>query len=244
MPRKLAKDDDKPRRRRGARTIAVDADSGRGLAMRMLLHSPKDTVAGLLAFAAVSAILANALFLQTGHHPAPMFGSVVVMPQPGPAAANLMPRPHPPEADAAISDTRIAEQRAFEPKAFEPKAFETKAAEPRPVERPVELKSADPLGNLVKATNAAPVVPTAALRPPAPIPVSSRQELSGPRRVAAVQRVLTEYGYGQLKPTGTVGTDTQAAIAKFERERKLPVTGQVSDRLVHELAAVIGHPID
>ena len=69
-------------------------------------------------------------------------------------------------------------------------------------------------------------------------------ELPGPRRVAAVQRALTEYGYGQLKPTGTAGTDTQAAIVKFERERKLPVTGQVSDRLVRELVAVIGHPIE
>ena len=269
MPRKVAKDADKPRRRRGARAVAVDADSERGLAMRILLHSPKDTVAALLAFAAVSAILANALFLQTGHHPAPMFGSVVLMPQPGSAAANLLPRPRPLEADAAVSDTRVAEQRAFEPKAFEPKAFvpkafepkafepkalepkafepkaaEPKAAEPRPVEKPFELKSADPLANLVKATSAAPVAPSAALRPPAPIPASSHPELSGPRRVAAVQRALTEYGYGQLKPTGAVGTDTQAAIARFERERKLPVTGQVSDRLVRELAATIGHPID
>ena len=62
--------------------------------------------------------------------------------------------------------------------------------------------------------------------------------------MAAVQRALTEYGYGQLKPTGTIGADTQAAIQKFERERKLPVTGQMSDRLVRELSAMIGHPID
>jgi peptidoglycan hydrolase-like protein with peptidoglycan-binding domain len=47
-----------------------------------------------------------------------------------------------------------------------------------------------------------------------------------------------------LKPTGMIGPDTQAAIQKFERERKLPVTGQVSDRVVHELAIVIGHPIE
>jgi len=62
--------------------------------------------------------------------------------------------------------------------------------------------------------------------------------------VAAVQRTLTEYGYGQLKPTGTVGSDTQAAIQKFERDRKLPVTGQVSDRLLRELAAMIGHSVE
>jgi peptidoglycan hydrolase-like protein with peptidoglycan-binding domain len=126
------------------------------------------------------------------------------------------------------------------------------AADPRPVEakpaeKPAEPKSADPLGNLVKATAAQPAVPASVLRPPAPVPVASRAEAiasSGSRRVAAVQRALTEYGYGQLKPTGTVGSDTQAAIQRFERERKIPVTGQMSDRLVRELAAAIGHPID
>jgi peptidoglycan hydrolase-like protein with peptidoglycan-binding domain len=55
---------------------------------------------------------------------------------------------------------------------------------------------------------------------------------------------LTEFGYGQLKPTGVVGTDTQAAIQKFERERKLPATGQVTDRLVRELSAATGRAID
>ena len=100
--------------------------------------------------------------------------------------------------------------------------------------------------NLVKATSGAPAISANVPRPPAPIPVSVRSEpVANPamRRVAAVQRALTEYGYGQLKPTGTVGSDTQAAIQKFERDRKLPVTGQVSDRLVRELATVIGRPV-
>jgi hypothetical protein len=47
-----------------------------------------------------------------------------------------------------------------------------------------------------------------------------------------------------LKPTGTIGADTQAAIAKFERARKLPVTGQMSEHVARELAAMIGHPIE
>ena len=84
---------------------------------------------------------------------------------------------------------------------------------------------------------------------PAAIPASPHSEtIANPaaasRRVAAVQRALTEYGYGQLKPTGIIGSDTQAAIQKFERERKMPATGQVSDRLVHELTTVIGRPIE
>jgi hypothetical protein len=235
VPRKIAEDNDKPRRRRGA--AAIEADAERGLAMRILLHSPKDMIAGALAFAAVIAIIANALFLQAGRHPSPMFGSVVVMPPTALAPASPLPRPRPVEADTSSS----------EPKVVEPRVVEPRLAEPKPVEKPAEPKSADPLTNLVKATSAAPVAPANVLRPPAPIPPSSRADSiagSGSRRVAAVQRALTEYGYGQLKPTGTVGSDTQAAIQKFERERKIPVTGQMSDRLVHELAAVIGHPID
>ena len=42
----------------------------------------------------------------------------------------------------------------------------------------------------------------------------------------------------------SIGADTQAAIQKFERERKMPVTGQMSDRLVKELTIVTGHPIE
>jgi len=213
-----------PRRRRRAGAAAIEAEAERGLAMRILLHSPKDMIAGALAFAAVSAIIANALFLQAGRHPSPMFGSVVAIPAAW-APASPLPRPRPVEAAASL---------------LEPKPAEPKLAEP---------KAADPLANLVKATSVAPVAPSTVARPPAPIPASSRNETSAnsapiSRRVAAVQRALTEYGYGQLKPTGTVGSDTQAAIQKFERERKLPVSGQMSDRLVRELTAMIGRPID
>jgi peptidoglycan hydrolase-like protein with peptidoglycan-binding domain len=68
--------------------------------------------------------------------------------------------------------------------------------------------------------------------------------LTGAHRVAAVQRALAAYGYGQLKPTGAVGADTLAAIEKFERQHKMPVTGQVSERLLRELAAAIGHAVE
>ncbi len=205
-----------PRRRRGAN--ALDGEAERGPAMRILLHSPKDLIAGAIAFTAVAAVIANALFLQAGHHPSPMFGSVSPMP-----AASPLPRPRPFDADVA--------------------AFEAKPAE----FKPPESRPADPLANMLKAPSAPQAAPSSIVRPPAPIPASSRADTvtgSGSRRVAAVQRALTEYGYGQLKPTGTVGSDTQAAIQKFERERRIPVTGQMSDRLVRELTAMIGHPID
>jgi len=220
VPRQNSRDENAPRRRRRASAVAIEADAERGFLMRVLLHSPKDTVAGALAFAAVSAIVANALLLQAGRHPAPLFGTVVTMPAEVSIPASPLPRPRPVEA-------------LSEPKPAEPKAADS--------------RSADPLANLVKATSAMPVTPSAIPRPPASIPVSTNSDaVSGAasRRVAAVQRALTEYGYGQLKPTGTVGSDTQAAIQKFERAHKIPVTGQMSDHLVRELTASIGHPID
>ena len=64
------------------------------------------------------------------------------------------------------------------------------------------------------------------------------------RRVLAVQRALTDFGYGQVKPTGVMSPETKSAIERFERERKLPVTGQISDRLARELAAITGRPIE
>jgi hypothetical protein len=215
-------DDDMPRRRRGASAAAIEAIEERSFVMRMLLHSPKDLIAGALAFAAVSAIIANAMFMQAGHHPSPMFGAAVSIP-----TASPLPRPRPPEATLKPADIKLADVRPADAK-------------------PVEVKPAAAV-SVVAKTNAATVQPAA--RPPAPIPVSSRGDPVGDlivasRRVAAVQRALTEYGYGQLKPTGTAGSDTLAAIQKFERDRKLPITGQMSDRLVRELSAATGRPID
>jgi hypothetical protein len=84
---------------------------------------------------------------------------------------------------------------------------------------------------------------------PMPVPSPRRNDpiadLIGPSpRILAVQRVLSNYGYGQIKPTGTLDDATSQAIEKFEREHKLPVSDRVSDRLVNELAAMTGHPIE
>jgi hypothetical protein len=231
----MIEDDEIPRRRRGSKAIAVEAEEERGFAMRILLHSPKDMLAGALAVAAVGAILTNALLLQAGRHPSPMFGSVVTLPPPAPALVSPLPRPRPLELALRPSEPSLFEPKAVEIKSAEPKGSDTKVADP---------KAADVMTNLVVKSTVAPVAvapPANVMRPPASIPTA---QTVGARRVAAVQRALTEYGYAQLKPTGAIGADTQAAILKFERDRKLPVTGQMSDRLVRELTAMIGHPID
>ena len=210
-------DDDMPRRR-GSRGTAVEADSEHGLLLRVFLYSPKDIIAGTLALAAVIAVIANALLMQAGRHPAPMFGTVTAIPMVASVPASPLPRPRPVDADASM-----------------------------PEAKPAESKGPDPLTSLVKTTSAVQATSANIPRPPMTVPISTRVDsvpASESHRVVAVQRALTQYGYGQLKPTGVIGADTQAAIQKFERARKLPVTGQVSDRLVRELAATIGHPVD
>jgi Putative peptidoglycan binding domain len=217
VPRKPTRDDDTPRRR-GSREAAFEQESKRGLVMRIFLYSPKDVIACALALAVIVAIIGNALLMQAGRHPAPIFGAITTLPAVASVPANPLPRSRPVEADA-----------------------------PLPEARPADLRTADPLTNLVKTTSTVPAISANIPRPPMTVPVSSRVDsvpVSGSHRVAAVQRALAEYGYAQLKPTGVVGPDTQAAIQKFEKVRKLPVTGQVSDRLVRELASTIGHPIE
>jgi peptidoglycan hydrolase-like protein with peptidoglycan-binding domain len=93
-----------------------------------------------------------------------------------------------------------------------------------------------------------PARPTASSPPPQPAVPARNDAISaliGPSpRIAAVQRVLAEYGYGQVKASGILDDATSAAIAKFERDHNMPSSGRVSDRLVRELTAMAGHPID
>jgi peptidoglycan hydrolase-like protein with peptidoglycan-binding domain len=64
------------------------------------------------------------------------------------------------------------------------------------------------------------------------------------KRVLAIQRALADFGYGQIKATGVNDADTRSAIEKFERDHRLPVSGQITDRFVRELAAMTGRPLE
>lgn len=208
-------DDAKPRRKSRARTVAkavaLDIEREQNFVMRVLLHSPKDTMACAVALCAMSAIVVNAMFLQSGHHPSPMFGTAYVAPQaasaPAPATVQPMPRPRPADIEAA------------------------NVIDPKP---------------MVAIPAAKPAAAPAAVRPPAPVPTHKDplgDLINAGHRVIAVQRVLTDYGYGQLKANGIIGADTQAAIRKFEADRRHPQTGKISDWLLAEMAKLTGKTI-
>ena len=60
-----------------------------------------------------------------------------------------------------------------------------------------------------------------------------------PARVAAVQKALIMSGF-VLRADGVMGATTRQALERFERDRKLPVTGDLSPRTLRELAQESG----
>ncbi len=109
------------------------------------------------------------------------------------------------------------------------------------------------------ATPAAPAAETPRpSRPaPAPVPAPASRDAIGDilrggqapaadanRTVVAGQRALNKLNYGPLKADGLMGAGTKAAIERFERDRKLPVTGEIAGRTARELAAASGMALD
>jgi hypothetical protein len=189
-----------PKRRtdNGPRVAAAIATAAALLGLRFCAKAarrPVDTLAILGAVAASLVVIVNAVFLQSGSHPAPFF----------------------------VNTTQPLAAAEARPNAASP-------ALARPAEPTVSMRS----------PAAAHTTQTVSMRRNDPI----AELLGSSSRVAAVQRVLSEFGYGQIKPSGILDEATSAAIERFEREHKLPATGLLSDRLVHELASMSGRPVD
>jgi peptidoglycan hydrolase-like protein with peptidoglycan-binding domain len=194
-----------PERRTTARRSAAKASGVAAIAGTAALHlwafaarRPVDSLAVFGASALSAAIIVNALFLQSGSHPAPFFAN-----------------PAPPLA----ADIRSSLGNAPWPRQVDPAS----TAHP-PVNthstQPASARRGDPIADLIGSY------------------------IGSTARVTAVQRILSQYGYGQIKPSGVIDGPTSAAIEKFERDHQMPVTGRLSDRLLTELAAMIGHPLE
>jgi len=243
------------------------------LLWRQLLRRPLDSIGIVAAAVASVAILLNALFLQASPHPAPMLpgkprpvvsadatGSVAPMPVPRPVAREAAVVDHPASARSRtqiIADIQreLSRRGFFDGPTDGVYGAKTDAAI-RDFEQAAGMKGNSPpdealLRAIVRSTVSAPATPPAAAAPPSaarPAGPSRGIAIGRPaapsRQVLAVQRALADFGYGQVKPNGMWGPETKAAIERFERERKLPVTGQISDRLTRELAAVTGRPLE
>lgn len=243
-------------RKRGKGEQAVERGRAGKVAAAIGQH-PREFVGIVMATAATFAIFVNALFLQKGPHPAPIFVTRPLLKQqtvplapPRPQQAQPQPVAQPNVAPEAQIRTQLISdiQRELSRRGFYDGAVDglwgakTDAAA-RDFGQAAGLKiDAQPSDGLLRA-----IVGSKAKRT-APDPVRANDpiaELIAPsKRVLAIQRALTDFGYGQIKPTGLYDTPTRAAIEKFERDHRLPITGQISDRFVRELASMTGRPLE
>ena len=240
--------------RRSRKESVALASAGR-LAAAISEH-PREFVALIMSTIAVFAIVTNALFLQKGPHPAPIFATrPLLLPQETRLAPRLQSAQSAPATDAG-NQARLQLvaniQRELTRKGFYDGPTDgiwgskTDAAVRDFIQiagLKTNAEASDTLLRAITGSNAKPFS-TASTSNAASDPIARLIAPAPSKRVTAVQRALSDFGYGQIKPTGVLDQDTRAAVEKFERERRLPVDGQISDRLVRELAAMTGRPLE
>lgn len=164
-----------------------------------------------------------ALLLVSG---ASAFGWNVLMRQtarhPHPLFAKVEPAPEPPRRPEILLAPPLPVPRPETASVSSPPR-PAPDARPKPV-----VASADPIGALLRTGES-----------PAP-PVDTRPN----PRVVIVQKALAKLGYGPIEADGLMGTTTRGALERFERDKKLPVTGALGRRTTRQLAQLSGFSIE
>lgn len=237
----------------------------------VLRWTPRDAVGFVVGAVAVIAIFVNAVLMQSGLHPAPLFKPAAfesnpVHPAPKAAAGgpaqrgDPAPTPVMPKISHAlrapgeiITDIqRELARRGYYNGPVDGLYGQRTDGAIRDFERAAGLKpSAQPTEALLQAITRSPpragkgvTGSTPSAGPGTVQAVTPAQPTPAPAQVIVVQRALSEFGYGQIRPSGMLDSDTQRAIAGFERQRNLPITGQLSDQLIRELSAATGRTLD
>lgn len=225
---------------RSDRDFAVSAPAGgwrplvlglvRPMAAALARH-PLQALGGVVLLATVGAVSVNALAWQTRTHPSPLFAAkpresrpvatpVALSPARTTVASAPSPLPAPPPA------ARPRDPQA-EPARLQPSAVVSPLPSPLPLPVP---RPKDPHADALRTSETGSVTPNG--------------RLDAQKSVAAAQRALIKLGHGALKVDGVLGPGTRHALERFERERKLPVTGELNARTVRELSAQAGLAID
>ena len=205
----------------------------------MLLRHPGAIAGGLVVSGAAAAIAINALSLQTTVHPSPLFAPKRVRSEAsaprGSEAAPLPPaRPVPPAqpvpakaAREGIGDLIRATETSAPIQRSAAGGGPMTASSERPAPgAPAKAAPKDPAQDAARAGDG--LTATGTVRP------------DPQRSLAMAQRALTKLGYGPIKTDGLMGPETRQAIERFERDRRLAVTGELGSRTLRELAGVAG----
>ncbi len=181
-----------------------------------LAQRPIESFGAAVFAALITGVLLNALALQNARHPSPLFGTPIRLTQ---SKAVDAPKPVP----RPLALTTAA------PPVPAPIAIPARpVAIPQEAE-PSSSKPTDPIGQIIRNTSQ---------NPPATAPSAIDAT-----RVLLAQKALVKLGY-VLRADGVIGATTRQAIEKFERERGWPAHGELTPRVLREISARSGLPIE
>jgi Putative peptidoglycan binding domain len=197
--------------------------------------APFLTFGMVLSSIAAITIVVNAVFLQTIVHPAPMFDTVpIVQKQP------LVPKALPP-APIAQREPVVSPVSPPETSSASINDLLTTASVPHnePVREPIRPTLSEPrvepkrdaIGDLLRQGK---VEPRSSSNASAPLERD---------KILAVQRALVRAGYKDVTADGVFGATTRAALERFERDKRLNVTGSLQPRTLRELERASGVPL-
>lgn len=219
-----------------------------GAALGVFRRRPIDALAGLVAAAGVVTILVNALALQQGRHPAPLFRDAPDRP----VTTSQVPAPLP-ARDALVADIQEALiARGYLDGPADGMFGAKTATAISAFEEAQQLPSTGAVSErLLAAVLAAPSRPkTTAAAATAPTPPAARTapattgSVVSASKLMAVQRALAKLGYGPVAIDGKMGSATRAAITNFELNRRLPVTGEPNAQTLKALQSVSGMTLE
>lgn len=237
--------------------MAIEADVTSGFGAVITRH-PRESVGILMAAIAVLTIFVNALYLQNGPHPAPIFATRPLLVA-APPAVPVRPRTTTPIQSQPASievpvlnrvqliaeiQRELARRGFYDGTADGVWGAKTDSGAREFLQASGLRTNPEASEDLLRALRTAKPkeISAAAVGPVRNDPIANL--IAPSKRVLSIQRALSDFGYGQIKPTGAYDPETRTAIEKFERDHKLPITGQISDRFVRELAAMTGRPLE
>jgi hypothetical protein len=189
-----------------------------------LVERPAESVAAAVFAALMTGLLLNALALQNARHPSPLFAPPISL-SPTAAASAEAPRPVP--RPAAISAAPAAAPTPAPPLTIPRRPVGT----PHDAEAP-STKAPDAIGEMLRA---APVT--------APVASPAKSSAIESTRILLVQKALVKLGY-VVRPDGLMGATTRQAIEKLEREHGWPARGELTPKVLREIAERSGLSIE
>ncbi len=199
--------------------------------------NPGRTVS-IVAFAGfLGAVAVNALVLQNGRTAAPPLPAAQQSAQAQPSTANMPPL-------STIATAPVPQ--GFVRSASMPASADSQApVVPQPPRRavaapqPAETHQRDAIADLLNGG-----APPAASVAQAGTSVAAPKPAAPPdKNVVAAQRALTKLGFA-VPATGMAGPATRQAVEKFEKSRGLPVKGDLTPKVMRELASASGIAIN